>query len=49
MPDLGKYAVEVGLAYGLSGVLILGLVALSVLRAGRVRRQLDRVEARRHD
>lgn len=48
MPDLGKYAVEVGLAYGLSGVLILSLVALSVLRAGRVRRQLERVEARRH-
>ena len=48
MPDLGKYAIEVSLAYGLSAVLILGLVGVSLLRAGRIRRQLDRVEARRH-
>ena len=47
MPDLGKYALEVGLAYGLSGVLLLALVALSVMRAGRVRRALDAAEARR--
>jgi heme exporter protein D len=47
MPDLGKYALEVGLAYGLSAVLIAGLVAASLIRAGRVRRALDRAEGRR--
>ena len=47
MPDLGKYALEVGLAYGISGVLLTVLVALSVLRARRVERQLARAEARR--
>ncbi|SPJ23748.1 heme exporter protein CcmD [Palleronia abyssalis] len=47
MPDLGKYALEVGLAYGASAVLLLALVGLSVLRAARVRRQLEKVEARR--
>ncbi len=48
MPDLGKYALEVGLAYGLSAVLIGGLVAISLLRAARIRRALERAEARRH-
>lgn len=47
MPDLGKYALEVGLAYGASAVLIVALVALSLLRAQRVRRALDRAEGRR--
>ncbi len=48
MPDLGRYALEVSLAYGLSAVLILGLVVLSVARAARVARALDRAEARRN-
>ena len=41
MPDLGRYAVEVLLAYGASAVLIGGLVAASVLSARRARRRLD--------
>ncbi len=48
MPDLGKYALEVGLAYGLSALLIAALVAASVIRAGRVARALNRAEARRN-
>ena len=47
MPDLGKYALEVSLAYGLSGVLLAGIVILSLLRARRVARALERAE-RRH-
>ena len=46
MPDLGKYALEVGLAYGLSAVLLAGIVVLSVLRARRMARALDRAERR---
>ncbi len=46
MPDLGTYAVEVLSAYGVSLALIAGLVALSFLRAARVRRALDEAEAR---
>ena len=48
MPDLGKYALEVGLAYGASFVLLAGLVGLSVARARRVAAQLKRAEARRN-
>jgi heme exporter protein D len=46
MPDLGKYAVDVLSAYGLSLLLIAGLVAWSFLRSARVRRALDEAEAR---
>ena len=45
MPDLGRYAAEVLLAYGASGVLIGGLVAVSVLSARRARRRLAAEEA----
>ncbi|TRD20786.1 heme exporter protein CcmD [Palleronia caenipelagi] len=48
MPDLGKYALEVALAYGATGVLLAALVMMSIRRAARMRRELDRVEARRH-
>ncbi len=48
MPDLGKYALEVELAYGLSAVLLAALVAISLVRAARIRRALERAEARRH-
>jgi heme exporter protein D len=46
MPDLGKYAAEVLSAYGVSALLIAGLVGLSFLRSARVRRALDEAETR---
>jgi heme exporter protein D len=46
MPDLGKYALEVLSAYGVSLLLIAALVVLSLARAARVRRALDEAEAR---
>jgi heme exporter protein D len=46
MPDLGTYAFEVLAAYGVSLLLLAGLVGLSVARAQRVRRELDEAEAR---
>jgi len=47
MPDLGTYAVEVSLAYGVSIALLVGLVALSVVQARRIKRALHEAEARR--
>jgi heme exporter protein D len=47
MPDLGKYAVEVGLAYGISLALIAALVAWFWTRSVRTRRALREVEGRR--
>lgn len=47
MPDLGKYAVEVLSAYGVSILLIVALVVASFLKGARVRRQLAEAEARR--
>lgn len=47
MPDLGDYAVEVGLAYAGSLVLIVVLVAWSWWRAARVRADLARIEEER--
>jgi heme exporter protein D len=46
MPDLGKYADAVLSSYAVSIVLIIVMVAVSVLRARKVRAQLDEVEAR---
>jgi len=46
MPDLGKYADAVLSSYAVSIALIVALVALSVLRARKVRAQLDDVEKR---
>ena len=46
MPDLGKYALEVGLAYGASAVLIGGLIVWSLVRAKRTRDRLRAVEDR---
>ena len=48
MPDLGPYASYVGLAYGVSIILIAGIVVLSVVQSRRVRRQLNEAEARRN-
>lgn len=47
MPELGRYAVEVLTAYGVTALLLGGLVALSLARAARVRRHLEEAEARR--
>ena len=47
MPDLGTYAVEVSLVYGVSIALLVGVVALSVVQARRIKRALDEAEARR--
>lgn len=46
MPDLGKYADAVLSSYAVSIILIVGLVALSILRANKVQRQLASVEER---
>jgi heme exporter protein D len=46
IPDLGKYAIPVLGSYAASIALILGLVALSLWRSGRVKRALAEVEAR---
>lgn len=44
MPELGKYADTVLSAYAVSIVLILGLVLVSVLRARRIKNQLQSIE-----
>lgn len=46
MPDLGKYAAAVLSSYGVSLVLLAGIVALSIWQGARVKRQLAEVEAR---
>lgn len=46
MPELGKYAAEVALAYGVSLVLLAGIVLLSVRQGQRMRRRLEDAEAR---
>ena len=46
MPDLGKYGEAVLSSYGISLALLIGLVVLSVLRARKVKAQLQEVEAR---
>ncbi len=46
MPDLGKYAVTVLSAYGVSLLLIALIIVQSLLRARRVRRELEQAEAR---
>ncbi|WP_088625675.1 heme exporter protein CcmD [Oceanicola sp. 22II-s10i] len=47
IPDLGKYAGAVLSAYGVSLALLVALVAVSLIRARRVKAQLDEVEGRR--
>ena len=45
MPDLGKYAVEVLSAYGISLALIFGLLAVSLIKGQRARKALALAEA----
>jgi len=47
MPDLGKYEATVLAAYGVTIVLLLALVGLSLWRSRRSKRQLAELEARR--
>ncbi len=44
MPELGKYATEVLLAYAGSIVILAGLLVLILRRGARVREQLRRME-----
>lgn len=44
MPDLGKYAIEVLSAYGVSLLLIAGLLVMSVRRGSKARAQLRQLE-----
>lgn len=48
MPVLGKYAVAVLGAYGLTLALLALLIGATWLRARAVKRRLDAAEARRH-
>ncbi len=49
MPDLGKYAEAVLSSYAVSIALIILLVIASVVRARRVKRDLDGIEKRGRD
>jgi heme exporter protein D len=46
MVELGKYAVTVLAAYGVTILLVLGLVALSLRKGARVKRALEAQERR---
>jgi heme exporter protein D len=47
MPDLGKYTGDVFAAYGITFVLLGGLIALSIIRAARIKKRLQAAEERR--
>ena len=44
MPDLGQYALEVLLSYGISLALIGGLIGLTILQGRRARAALREIE-----
>ena len=46
MPELGKYAGAVLSSYGVSLALLALLVVMSVLRARKVKAELDQIESR---
>jgi len=46
MPDLGKYAAEVSIAYGAGLLLIAALVLYSLWRSRRIREALRELEER---
>lgn len=48
MPELGKYAETIMTAYTATIILIAAIVVLSIVRARKVKRQLDELEARRN-
>ena len=47
MPELGKYATEVLLAYGVSLALLAAIVAMSVIRHRQVKKALEEAEGNR--
>lgn len=47
IPDLGKYAAEVGAAYAVSIILLAGIVGISWRQSIRQKRALDTAEARK--
>lgn len=47
MPELGKYSAEVLSAYGVTLVLLAGIVLLSWLQSRRAKRELSKLEG--HD
>ncbi len=48
MPDLGKYAVEVYAAYGISLGLLVAVALISWRQSARAKAELDKIEARRN-
>lgn len=46
MPDLGKYADTVLSAYAVSILLLVGLIVASIVRAKKVKKQLEDVETK---
>lgn len=48
MPELGKYAETIMTAYAATIILVAAIVVLSIVRARKVKRQLDELEARRN-
>lgn len=44
IPDLGKYADAVLSAYGASILLLVGIVALTLIRGRRIRAEMDAVD-----
>ncbi len=49
MPDLGSYSGIVLGAYGISLVLLIGIVILSMWQSRRIKARLSEVESRRRD
>lgn len=49
MIEMGRYGAYVWPAYGISALVLVGLVADSLLRAARWRRRADRAEAVRRE
>ena len=47
MPDLGKYAGDVLMAYGVTFLLLAGLIWRSLVRSAKVKRQLQAAEERK--
>lgn len=48
MPDLGKYAADVLMAYGITFVLIAGLILRTLMRSRKMKRLLAEAEERRN-
>jgi heme exporter protein D len=48
MPDLGKYGETILTAYAATIILVAAIVVLSIVRARKVKRQLEELEARRN-